>query len=391
MRILFNCTGDYGHFHPLAVLAQALKARGHEIRFASEKGFAGQITAAGFEVVPLPERDPPGRSNEWSAWIATMEKQDLATRGPAILLWFWEGAMRALPTLSETVERWRPDVIVGEQTAWAAAVAAELADLPYATFRFHPRPPGLLKAILGERIDRDLEAAGVAGDVGILETDRYLGLVGGPRGWFEEQDLGLNIQLIQPPLFAGSGGETPTWIDSLGANRPLVYVTMGTVFNRDPALFQAILDGLAASDVDALVTVGPKRPGGVSADQLGDLPDGIRVEEYVDQSLVLPKAAAVIAHGGYGTTMGALAHGLPVVCIPQAALDNRANAERVSRLGAGVIVDDASSAAIAAAISSLIGDPAPRAAAARAATSIRELPDASQTAVLIEGIARAPV
>jgi len=391
MRALFNCTGDYGHYHPLAVLAKALVGRGHEVRFATEQGFVRQITADGFDAVELPERDPPVGTDEWNAWMGEREREELPVRAPLILGWFWEGAMRALPALGEIIGRWQPDVIVREQTAWAGAAAAELAGLPYATFHFSPRPPGLLKAVLGERIDRDLAAVGVAGDVGILETDRYLALAGGPDGWFDESDLGPNTHLIQPPLFEPPEETVPTWLDSLGAERPLVYVTMGTVFNRDPTLFQAILGALAASEVDALVTVGPRRPGGVTPEQLGDLPAGIRVEEYVSQSLVLPRAAAVIGHGGYGTTMGALAHGLPLVCIPQAALDNRINAERVARLGAGLMVENASSASIAPAITSVIGDPERRAAAARAAASMRAQPNAGQAAALIEGIANASV
>jgi hypothetical protein len=388
VRVLFNCTGDYGHFHPLAVLAAALVDRGNQVQFATEKGFVSQIEADGFEAVELPERDPPVGSHEWDSWMREREQEDLGVRGPLILGWFWDGAMRALPSIREAIDRWHPDVIVREQTAWGAAVAAEITGLPCATFHFRPTPAGLLATIIGDRITRDLEAVGVAGDGSILDTDRHLGLYGGPPGWFDENELGPCAQLIQPPLIAAREQEAPTWLESMGADRPLVYVTMGTVFNRDAALFRAILGGLANSNVDALITVGPKRPGGVTAEQLGDLPEGIRVEEYVTQSLVLPRASAVVGHGGYGTTMGALAHGLPLICIPQAALDNRANAECAAGIGAGVIVDDASSSKISAAISSVLGDAAMRAAAERAATSLESLPDANQAAAMIEGIAR---
>jgi UDP:flavonoid glycosyltransferase YjiC (YdhE family) len=100
----------------------------------------------------------------------------------------------------------------------------------------------------------------------------------------------------------------------------------------------------------------------------------------------LPKAAAVIGHGGYGTTMGALTHGLPIVCIPQAALDNHANASRVVRLGAGLILEDASSEAIATGISEVLGNTSIASAASRAAASIATLPSADQAASMIEEI-----
>jgi UDP:flavonoid glycosyltransferase YjiC (YdhE family) len=100
----------------------------------------------------------------------------------------------------------------------------------------------------------------------------------------------------------------------------------------------------------------------------------------------LPKAAAVIGHGGYGTTMGALTHGLPIVCIPQAALDNHANANRVVRLGAGVIIEDASAEAIAAGVSEVLANTSIASAASRAAASIATLPSADQAGSMIEEI-----
>jgi UDP:flavonoid glycosyltransferase YjiC (YdhE family) len=386
MRILFNCLGDYGHFHPLAVLAKALVIRGHEVRFATEKGFASQIQAGGFDVIEVPGRDPAAGSQEWSRWTEELAGEALAARAPTVLGWFWEGAIRAVPSILEVIEEWQPNVIVREQTAWAGAIAAKLTTLPFATFYFNPRPPGGLAAMIGNEIDRDLQGLGIADGGDFLESDPHLALVGGPAGWFDQNELCRNSRTIRPPLVESRQDETPPWLALLGRNRPLVYVTMGTVFNRDPKLFQSLVDGLASCDVDALITIGKKRPGGVTANQLGDLPDGVRVEEYVDQSLVLPKAAAVIGHGGYGTTMGALTHGLPIVCIPQAALDNHANANRVVRLGAGVIIEDASAEAIAAGVSEVLANTSIASAASRAAASIATLPSADQAGSMIEEI-----
>jgi len=386
MRVLLNCLADYGHFHPLAVLAKALVGRGHEVRFVTEEGFASQIQADGFEVVEVPGRDPAARSLEWIRWNKELAGQDLSTRAPKVLGWFWKGAIRAVPSIRKVIEEWQPNVVVLEQSAWAGAIAAELAGLPFATFHFNLRPPGALKAILGERISQDLKTLGLSNDGGFLEADPHLALVGGPEGWFDQDELGPRSRMIRPPLVESRQDEPPPWLALLGRNRPLVYVTMGTVFNRDLKLFQALVGGLASCNVDALITIGKKRPGGVTADQLGELPDGIRVEEYVDQSLVLPKAAAVIGHGGYGTMMGALTHGLAIVCIPQAALDNHANSNRVVRLGAGVIVEGDSSEAIATGISEVLGNTSIASAASRAAASIAALPSADQAASMIEEI-----
>jgi UDP:flavonoid glycosyltransferase YjiC (YdhE family) len=51
--------------------------------------------------------------------------------------------------------------------------------------------------------------------------------------------------------------------------------------------------------------------------------------------LLLPRCSAVICHAGAGTLIGALAYGVPVVCLPRGA-DQFANAEQVARTGAGI-------------------------------------------------------
>ena len=50
----------------------------------------------------------------------------------------------------------------------------------------------------------------------------------------------------------------PTWL-STRPSRPLVYVTMGTEFNKKPEIFRSILDGLLGEAFDVVVTVGRAR------------------------------------------------------------------------------------------------------------------------------------
>ena len=63
------------------------------------------------------------------------------------------------------------------------------------------------------------------------------------------------------------------------------------------------------------------------------------VERWVPQDEVLQRAAAVVTHGGHGSTMGALAHGVPCVVLPLFALDQWFNAAAVARAGAGIALD----------------------------------------------------
>lgn len=121
------------------------------------------------------------------------------------------------------------------------------------------------------------------------------------------------------------------------SGRPLVYVTLGTSAMARSAVFQTILDGLADAPVDVVVTLGADADVG----GLERVPPNATVERFVPQSALLPRCAAVVHHGGGGTTFGSLAHGLPQVVVPQGA-DNFVNAALLESAGAAVALQPGS-------------------------------------------------
>jgi UDP:flavonoid glycosyltransferase YjiC (YdhE family) len=82
------------------------------------------------------------------------------------------------------------------------------------------------------------------------------------------------------------------------------------------------------------MTVGPAG----DSDALGTVPPNAHVEGWWPQEEVLPHAALVVGHGGFGTTLGALAAGVPQVNVPLFALDQFENATRAAEIGLGAVV-----------------------------------------------------
>jgi UDP:flavonoid glycosyltransferase YjiC (YdhE family) len=64
------------------------------------------------------------------------------------------------------------------------------------------------------------------------------------------------------------------------------------------------------------------------------LPEGVRSCAYIPFSQLLPRAAALVHHGGIGTTAQALAAGIPQLVMPMSH-DQADNAARIERLGVG--------------------------------------------------------
>ena len=86
-----------------------------------------------------------------------------------------------------------------------------------------------------------------------------------------------------------------------------VYVTFGTFFSTNLEPFRVVLDALAGEPIDVVATVGEQQ----DPASLGPIPSNTRVERFIPQAELLPSCAAVVHHGGAGTTFGALSHGLP--------------------------------------------------------------------------------
>src|SRR5205085_9710002 len=142
-----------------------------------------------------------------------------------------------------------------------------------------------------------------------------------------------------------------------------VYFTLGTVFNLESGdLFARVLAGLRELDVDVVATVGRQ----IDPEELGPQPERIRVERYLPHADVLPRCAAVVSHGGSGTLLGALAHGLPSVLLPMGA-DQPWNAARCEELGVALVLDAmrATPDDVRKAVSTVLDDPSYRAAAGR--------------------------
>jgi UDP:flavonoid glycosyltransferase YjiC (YdhE family) len=102
------------------------------------------------------------------------------------------------------------------------------------------------------------------------------------------------------------------------------------LFNQVPAVYAALFEAVAGEPMYVIATIG--RNNDPSA--LPAAPGNVRVEQYIPQELLLPSCDVVVTHGGSGSMLGALRHGLPLLFLPQGA-DQFRNAERGQTCGVG--------------------------------------------------------
>lgn len=157
---------------------------------------------------------------------------------------------------------------------------------------------------------------------------------------------------------------------------PLVVVSLGTTDMGEGPVLQKVLDACAGLDVRVVATVGDHLDPTSFA-----VPPNAVVTPLRAHATLLPHADLFVGHAGHGGLMAALAHGLPIVCIPLDR-DQPHNASRIAAVGAGVIVDTgAPIAAHRGAIAAALVDERLRSAAQRLSASIAALEGAPADAV----------
>lgn len=169
-----------------------------------------------------------------------------------------------------------------------------------------------------------------------------------PRDWAEHQHVTSYWFLDAPD------GWTPPadLVGFLNAGAPPVYIGFGSMGSRNPQeAGQIALEALARSGQRGVLAAGW---GGLQA---ADVPDTVHLVSSLPHSWLFPRMAAVVHHGGAGTTAAGLRAGVPSIIVPFMG-DQPFWGERVRALGVGTapiprkqLTADKLAQAIAAAVS----------------------------------------
>jgi UDP:flavonoid glycosyltransferase YjiC (YdhE family) len=386
MRFLFTLHPAYGHFHSMVPLARALTAHGHEVAFATGKGFGPVVQRVGFHHFPCGfdfdgSKDIFEALPEWE----TIKRLPIPPGEQQLYGFIQVLAPKMADDLIELMRTWKPDGIIRDPVEFGGYIAAEHHGLPHATvmWAFYISAKfSCADAVLELR-----RRYGLPDDPELDTLDRYLVLTFLPASWTfpDWAPPPVTHHFCAPPFDLSSEAGLPAWVKSL-PDQPTVCATLGTTFNRAPGTFHAILTALGPEKVNLIMTVGRS----MDPAQFQPLPDHIKVEQYIPQTLLLPTCDALIFHGGYNSLQSALWHGLPMVLIPMGAGDQYPTALRCAEVGAGVLVEGnpPEPEAIRAATVAVLGQSTYRARARQLQLEIKELPPLSQAVKRLEVLAR---
>ncbi len=392
MRVLATCLPGHGHFNPMLPVAQALAAAGHEVAFATAGDFCPRVVEAGFQAFPaglslehqieearrrFPEQDRLFGAERFETFVPRMLGGVAAPARAADLV--------------PLVQRWQPDIVVHDETELAAPLAATVADIPYADHSVGILRPLAMARLAGEALAPTARELGA--DMGPhAGLYRYLYLDVAPPSLQSAEIDQVNVahRMQNVTLAAGSeGAELPAWVAEL-PDRPVVYVSLGTVFNsRARGVFAEILEGLRSEPVTVILTIGH----GNDPAAFGPQPEHVHVERFIPQSQLLPFCDVVVNQGGTAI-LPILAEGLPVLVLPQGANQfHNAQACVAAGVGRRLMPGEVSAEAVRREVRTLLDEPRYRDGARRIAKELAEMPGPGPAVALLERLAtdRRPV
>jgi len=360
--------------NPFVAIAIELKARGYEPCIAAQREFQATIEGEGVEFHPL----RPGIEDiREELGLETPEIVQRATRGSIGL----EFAVRriAMPFLKRAFDDMMEatagaDLVITHTSAFAGRLAAETRGLPWLSAALSPftfmsdYDPPILSAMPALKVLREMtnarsdmallkfvKAASVLWTGTFQKLRAELGLPRCDNPLFDGQFSSLGSLALYSPLFGAAQPDFPTRCTLTGfcfydrqhgeptsltpemqafidrGTAPLVF-TLGSALVMEPGDFYDVSIA-AARKVGrrAVLLVGP---GNAQALISMSTPADVHIADYAPHSVLFPHAAAIIHHGGIGTTAQAMRAGKPQLVVPHFG-DQPDNANRVERLGIG--------------------------------------------------------
>lgn len=415
-HVVLIAIGSSGDVHPFIGVGLALQRRGHRVTVATNDHFAPLVARAGLGFASL------GTVGEYKAalnnpdvWHPARGLRAIVDQGVGELV----GRVYDLLAAQLAADRARgapPTVAAGTLLALGARVAQEHLGLPYASVGFAPsvvrsltalprlpflpwlrHAPWVVKAALLRLIDTAVVDPLMAPPVNALRARLGLPAVRGivQRWWYSPQ---LNL-CLWPSAFGVAQADWPAhsvltgfplWDES--ADEPLpaavldflsqpggapIVFTPGSAMRFGQDFFKAAVGACQKLQRRGLLLT--RYPEQLPA----RLPPGVMHVAYAPLARLLPHAAALVHHGGIGTTAQALGAGVPQLVMPMAH-DQFDNADRVRRLGLGDWLPRQrfTEGHVTAKLRGLLHDPGVAAAAQRWAQQQAQAPDGCDAAAV---------
>jgi MGT family glycosyltransferase len=336
----------HGHVNPTLAVAQELVRRGEQVVYYLTEEFRAAVEATGATFRPY--QSIMGKMQQPAGPITGK-----GGIGPgAMPLMMAQESRQVLPQVLESMRAEQPDYLLYDPMCLWGYVAAQVLRLPAIVLRSSYAVNEQFnlftaRGAVSQRFPTELLER-VQTSYADLCTTYHLPLFD-MRQFFMHAEA-LNIVFL--PRAFQPAGETfderfvfvgPSLLPRQDAadfpferlgNQPVLYISLGTVFNNRPDFFQLCFQAFGEQPWQVVLSHGRQ----IDRADLGLVPANFLLAPSVPQLEILQRASVFITHGGMNSTMEALYYGVPMVVLPQ-MMEQEMTARRIEELGLGVVLD----------------------------------------------------
>ncbi|MGH3982300.1 MAG: activator-dependent family glycosyltransferase [Pseudonocardiaceae bacterium] len=420
MRVLFTTFAARSHFFAQVTVASALRTAGHEVIVASQPDLTDDIVAAGLTAVavgPMLNLEPETQQANESFNDRNLGGLDMAnTRHDPFT---WDKALGMFTAMTSFVFQnvcpepmvdelvtlavdWKPDLIVWDPLTLAAPVAARLSGAAHARLLFGPdqvarnraafrkllgqQPAGQRDDPLAEWLAWTLERNG--GSAAEIGEEMVVGQwTIDPTPTSMRAPLDLHYVPVRYVPYNGPS-TLPGWLREPPPYPRRLCLTLGVSLGEAPdggtVAARDVLAAVDGLDAEVVATLPPDL-----LVRLGKLPSNVRAVDFVPLNALLPSCDAIVHHGGSGTFMTALSHGVPQLIVPDMIWDSMEKSLTLTDCGAGKFISDPeelSAERLRHHIVAILDDPSFAVSAARVRTEIVGTPSPNDIVPVLENL-----
>lgn len=367
-KIIFLGFPAHGHTSPTIGLVKELVNAGHEIVYYSVPDYKDMILHAGAEF------------RDYNVGLTSAGLSSNMNPFHNLNLIYNEG-MKIFDNLLVEFEQLKPDLIIHDSVSfWGKCLAATLKIPAISSLTMFAMTPELLHADVskwgyykfmfdmrvskhGRRfpgtIDRftelqkrcGLPAAGYFDPIEFYTSKENLNLVYVTEEWQPQREaFDESFCYIGPSITSRGNEEDFTLPDK--ENKPLIYISLGTMLNKDLKFYKMCFKALGNMDVKVILSLGK----GFDPHQLKRVPKNFSLYSYVPQFKVLEQTDLFISQGGMNSVNESLYFSVPMIISP-VTNEQKLNGKRTAEAGAGIMINKLTAPLLKEAVETILDDP----------------------------------
>jgi len=339
-KVLLLNGPSIGHIKPTLPLVKELVETQEEVHYCAPFPYRALIEETGAKFHPYLVKDP-GKNPFVNYQIFNL------------IEFLLESHFNLIPFIKELGKRENFDYIIHDSMYGCGAVASQVLDLPnisscsclinieekISTYDYNHT--SAVKSVLDKKVGLDnyLKLSRKISEVfsvprltikDILFNKGELNLI------YSDQSLQPSYELLDDSfVFVGPAIKKEDTDDTMLMGRlfkkPLIYISMGTIFNQVEFLYDICMTALSSFAGEVIISAG----NAIDMFKNKDIPKNFTVRKHVQQLKVLEQADIFITHGGFNSVNEALYCNVPLIVIPLAA-DQPIVAKQVEMLGVGI-------------------------------------------------------